>query len=291
MSRIAAAHALSNKAGREEITALGEALSKDPFWGVQREIARALGKVHTPLALKLLTEKGLSLPHPKARRAVVEALGGFRDDAGARSLARVLDGDPSYFVEGEAAFSLGKTKASFAFDELAKSSEKNSWNEVIRGGVFRGLSSLEDDRALSLLSGYARYGAPEQARYPAIRALGKLGGAKAELPPEILDLLSQLADETNFRTAMAVVDALEETQSPKALPVLERMQVKAVDGRLKTRIDEAKDSIRSGRKQLDEIHQIRDDLENLREENRRLKDRLDQWSAASDAKTHPLKNP
>ena len=143
---------------------------------------------------------------------------------------------------------------------------------------------LEDDRAIALLCRHARYGAPEQARYPAIRALGKLAGKRAEPPNEILDLLSQLADEKRFRTEMAVVDALEETGNPKALAVLERMEARALDGRLRTRIDDAKDSIRSGRKQADEIHQIREDLEALREENRRLVDRLDQWVATRSEK-------
>jgi cell shape-determining protein MreC len=63
------------------------------------------------------------------------------------------------------------------------------------------------------------------------------------------------------------------------------MRAQAVDGRLRRRIDEANDSIRSGRKQADEIHQIRQDLESLREENRRLKDRLEEWVAKSETKT------
>jgi hypothetical protein len=64
------------------------------------------------------------------------------------------------------------------------------------------------------------YGRPPQARYAAIRALGKLGGDKDPAPDAIVDTLTDLLDEEHFRTRMAVLDALQWLNSLQTLPAL-----------------------------------------------------------------------
>ena len=54
--------------------------------------------------------------NPKARRAVVTALGEFKDGAVVKALAPLLEHDESYFVEAEAARSIARTKQPEAFD-------------------------------------------------------------------------------------------------------------------------------------------------------------------------------
>jgi aminopeptidase N len=72
MGRIYAAEALGELGSLEAVASLRQALEHDPFWGVQSEIARVLGKIHSPAALEALLANS-HLPHPKARRAVVTA--------------------------------------------------------------------------------------------------------------------------------------------------------------------------------------------------------------------------
>ncbi|MDM7914851.1 MAG: M1 family aminopeptidase, partial [Candidatus Eisenbacteria bacterium] len=72
----------------EEI--LGRVLREDPFWGVQAQAARALARTRTPHARQILLE-ATGLPHPKARRAVVEGLGAFQSADVARSLTRIIE--------------------------------------------------------------------------------------------------------------------------------------------------------------------------------------------------------
>jgi aminopeptidase N len=279
MGRIYAAEALGELGSLEAVASLRQALEQDTFWGVQAEVARILGKIHTPAALEALLAN-THLPHPKARRAVITALGEFKDDAVAAALIEVVQsGDASYFVEAEAAAALGKTRRDQALAPLQQAAHKSSWNETIRNGVFRGLAELQDDSTIPLLRDFTTYGQPPLARYAAIRALGKLGGEKDPAPVPIVETLTALLDEEHFRTRMAVLDALESLHSPKTLPALERLRARDLDGRVKRRVEEVIEAIRSERKQTDEVQQLRGDFQALREENKKLLDRLDRLEA------------
>jgi aminopeptidase N len=261
------------------VQALRQGIERDTFWGVQAEIAAVLGKIHTPESLEALLAN-VQIPHPKARRAVVTALGEFREARTAHALTQVLTrADASYFVEAESAAALGKTRADGALAALQEASQKRSWNEVIRAGAFRGLAALKDDGAIPLLIDFTTYGRPPQARYAAIRALGKLGGEKDPASDAIVDTLTALLDEDHFRTRMAVLAALESLNSAKILPALERLSARDLDGRVKRRLEEVIETIRSSRKQADDMQQLRDDMQAIREENKKLLERLDRLEA------------
>ncbi|MHC4956324.1 MAG: M1 family aminopeptidase, partial [Planctomycetota bacterium] len=79
------------------------AFAKESFWGVQAEIATALGKSGGDLSRDALLA-AIGTPHPKTRKAVIDALGTFRDDAKVRDAlaAIVTKGDASYTVEAAA---------------------------------------------------------------------------------------------------------------------------------------------------------------------------------------------
>src|SRR5262249_21430107 len=223
MGRIYAAEALGEIGSLEAVASLRQVLEQETFWGVQAEGARILEKIHPQTAVEALRAH-THLPHPKARRAVVTALGEFKDDRTATALVEVVQsGDTSYFVEAEAAAALGKTRRDSALAPLQQAVHKPSWNETIRNGVFRGLSELQDESTIPLLRDFTTYGQPPMARYAAIRALGKLGGEKDPAPVPIVETLTALLDEEHFRTRMAVLDALASLHSPKTLPALERL--------------------------------------------------------------------
>src|ERR1044071_4620381 len=141
MSRIYAAEALGELGSLEAVTCLQEVLEQETFWGVQAEVARILGKIHTPAALEALL-RHMRLPHPKARRAVVTALGEFKDERAAAAPPR------------------GNPRRDSALAPLQQAAHKPSWNETIRNGVFRGLAELQDDSTIPLLRDFTTYGQP-----------------------------------------------------------------------------------------------------------------------------------
>ncbi len=278
IGRVRAAKRLSKYPTEDVVDALKTAVLKDAFWGVQAASAKALGTVRTSSALRALTA-GLKTKHPKARRAVVKALGEFRDEDSAKVLIGVLDeGDPSYFVEGEAARSLGKTRSPKAFDVLKKNLRKESFNETIRIGVLDGFAELKDPQAIPIVVEWTRYGKPHFAREAATKALGKLGEGK----PEVTDHLTHLLDDPWFRVRLEAAVALGELLDSKAIAALERMVEKELDGRVKRRAREAIRKIQAGREASDEFRRLRDDVDKLREENRQLKERLEKLEASGE---------
>jgi aminopeptidase N len=250
---------------------------EDPFWGVQAEAAKALGKVRSKAALEALVE-GLTVRHPKARRGVVRGLGEFRDEAAADALLPVLERDESYYVEAEAAKSLGKTRSLRAFEALEKALSKDSHNEVIRYMTFEGLGELKDERAVSLGIDWTRYGRPPRARQGAVLALGKLGealGPTSAAGQRIFDRLVELLDDPWLQVRLQSVISLQDIGEAKAVPHLEALSARELDGRIVRRAREVALRLREGRQRSDEVRRLREDVEKLQQDNRELRDRLD----------------
>jgi aminopeptidase N len=280
MGRIFAAHALAKNGDARAVAALRISLLHDPFWGVQAEAAAALGGVRSGLALDALLE-GLQVTHPKARRAVVKALGEFHDEHAATALQDVLSrGDASYFVEGQAAAALGKTKSPQAYEALLQALEKPSYLETIRAQTFAGLAELKDARAVDVAKAWSAYGKPTRARVGAITCLGRLGDAHAERRDDIVEFLGTLTADPEFRVRATLPEAFEATKVREALPHLQRLAEQELDGRIRRRARTAIESIKAGRGRSDEIASLRHDVDGLRDENRQLRDRLDRLEAA-----------
>ncbi|HET9625160.1 MAG TPA: M1 family metallopeptidase, partial [Kofleriaceae bacterium] len=112
IDRSAAAQALARRGGPAVERALGEVLARDKFWAVRGSAAVGLASLRTTAARDRLIQALASEVHPRARRVIARALGDFVHDAVAgNALAQVVErGDASYFVEAEAALSLGKTR-------------------------------------------------------------------------------------------------------------------------------------------------------------------------------------
>jgi len=274
--RIQAAKALAKDGSMEAVEALKRTVLSDPFWGVQAEAAKALGEVGNDAAMRALTEC-MTVQHPKARRAVVAALGQFRREEAAEALIRLLEkGDPSYFVEAECLKSLGKTKSPKAFEVLQKALDRGSFQEVIRTGALEGLASLGDRRALPLVMERTKLGQHYKVRESATAALGKLG----KDDKEVLARLEELLVDYWFRVRIAAANALVELKAADRVASIERAAHKELDGRVKRIFREAVIKLREGRPFDQELKRISEDLDRLKEENRLLKERLERLEAS-----------
>jgi aminopeptidase N len=280
LGRIDAARALGKKSDKDAIEALGKAAREDAFWGVQAEAARALGSIRSNAALDELLAS-LNVQHPKARRAVVRALGEFREERASAWLARVIDeGDASYYVEASATAAIGKTRTPAAYAALERSLGKDSQNDVIRASAFEGFGQLRDERSVPVAIDWSRYGRPPSVRGAAARALGQLGQVVPEhRKEEIVDHLVTLIRDPWLRTQVSSIDALAELKASKALPDLERAAQTALDDRVVRSARVAAKRIRESGDKGDELKKLRDEMDKLTDENRTLKDRLDKLEA------------
>jgi aminopeptidase N len=267
---------------------------------VRAAIVHALGAQHTERALDaLITALDRLDPQtePKARRAIVAALGEFQAHEGttqaalaeraAATLTALLErGDPSYYVFAAAARSLGATRTPGAFERLTTLVDIPSWIEIIRGGVFGGIGATGDQRAVDILASWATdLGKPMDARAAAVRGLAALAQTKRIEPSaaqtRAVDALIVALDDPWEATAAAAVGALALWGDRRAIPALQRVVSTRLDERLIRGARVTLRRLQTGDTAAEGVSQLRDDVETLRDDNRKLRARLDALEAAT----------
>ncbi|WP_448571197.1 M1 family aminopeptidase [Trichothermofontia sp.] len=296
ISRIDAAIALGKKGGLEAVNALVMALQQDPFWGVRIEVAGQLGKLKLNQSFDGLVT-GLADPEARVRRAVVEALAEYKTLASYQALLPLVEkGDPSYYVEAAACRAIASIVA-VQINDVPKEAavitllkrvlkDRAGWNEVVRSGAIGGLSQLKtSEAALNLVLTYTELGVPQPLRLAAIRALGPIStGQTSAQVDRILTRLEGLAHEDFFLTQVAVVTALSAMETPKAIALLQGLSEQTADGRVRRIAEEAIPKVQKQVGADRTLQQIRQDLDQMKQENQDLKSRLAQLEAQKKGK-------
>lgn len=293
ISRIYAAAALAKKGGLEATKALAAALQNEPFWGVRVEVAKQLAEIKLDQAFDSLIP-GLKDENALVRRSVVEVLAQIKTHESYKAVKNfVQDGDPSYYVEAAACRAIGAISSATLEEKpkeekvlkLLKSvlEEKAGWNEVVRSGAVGGLAELKtSEAALNLLLEYTKLGVPQILRLAAIRALGKISVGQLPVNLErILDRLAELAKETFFLTQIAVVTALGQMETPKAVGILQSLAAQTPDGRVRRYAEEETTKVQKNIGPEKTLRQLREELDQLKQQNQGLKSRLENLEAKS----------
>lgn len=293
LSRIYAAAALAKKGGLEATKALAAALKNEQFWGVRVEVAKKLAEINLDQAFDGLVA-GLKDENALVRRAVIESLANIKTYESYKAVKGfVQDGDASYYVEAAACRVIGAI-ASAHLEEKPKEEkvlkllktvleEKAGWNEVVRSGAIAGLAELKtSEAALNLLFEYTKLGVPQPLRLAAIRALGKISVGQIPVNLErILERLAELAKESFFLTQIAVVTALGQMETPKALGILQSLAAQTPDGRVRRYAEEETAKVQKNIGPEKTLRQLREELDQLKQQNQELKSRLENLEAKS----------
>ncbi|MBX7099366.1 MAG: HEAT repeat domain-containing protein [Myxococcaceae bacterium] len=273
-ARADAAKALGKDGSALSITALAHVLSDEKaFWGVRGACAKALGQARTPSAKAALLT-ALSCKHPKARRAVVAALGEYRGDAEVAKALTALcrDGDASVHVEGEAARALGKVRAPRALETLRPMLERPAYADAIQVGALEGLAALQRPEAWPLAVEMSRYGHPVNARRAGLQTAAKLAEV-AEKKAQTVDLLADALSDPQFRVVMEALHAAPVLGDERLIPFLESRSY--LDGRARR---SARDAVRTLREKAGapkELAALRTEVDALKGEVRALKEKWD----------------
>ncbi len=284
VDRVLAARALADKPDSGTVVALRAALETDPFWAVRAAAATALGKTRRQDALDaLLASREHELP--KVRRAVAAALGEFRVDfdpgntRAAETLERwVRDGDPSLFVEANAALALGRVRSPRAVEILTAALDRRVYMDTIRARALEGLGATSDDAAYAVVEAAITRKASFQSRRAAVTALGRLaeGTAHARRARERLEAC--LADP-DFRVRMDAALALAEIGDARSIAAIERARSAELDGRVKRRYRNAITQLREKGTPGDKLRKLGEEVERLRSEAMRLRERVEKLEA------------
>ncbi len=271
VSRREAARALKKDATPATIEALTRSVMKEKeFYAVRAAAAASLAAIRSESARRALVG-AMKVKHPKARRAVMAALGAFE---GAEDVADALSQslgtrDASYFVEAEAAKSLGRIRLASARKRLLEVLARPSFADVVACGALDGLAELRSKDVWSTLVEWTKPAHSMQARSTAVRALARLA-PHLESQQLAVNVLGPLVRDDNFRVQMAVIGAVESLGDARLLPALDGTPF--LDGRARRAAKVAAAAIRSKAGAPKELAALRSELDALKAEVRTLKE-------------------
>ncbi len=291
LGRIEAAGELGKKDDDESLKALTNALNNDPFWAVRAEVAEALGTMGSEKAQAVLLQTLPTLDakqFSRVRAAIVNALGKFQApqqtelaQRSAEALRNLLEkGDISYRVESAAAQALGKTRTEGAVETLTSLIERPSLYDIVQRGIFNGLAATGEDRVVDIMAGYVNNAnnAPT-LRNAATAGLWGIGNNKYRFSEEarqraVMALLAALEHDSWSPVRGTAALALATLGEKRAAGVLEKAASRELESSVQRRMRLAAYDLRSSGKENVQIKDMRKDLDEMRQENRKLKEQV-----------------
>lgn len=269
IERVEAARALKDSSAETVIDALQKTVMAD-FWAVAAEAARTLGTIRTDGSYVAL-EKCMKVKHPKARRAVVKAIGNFKREETV-AIVRPYLHDESYFVESEAMTSIGRTRSKDAVSILKKGVETSSFQNIVAQGAIAGLKEFQDDKEIAaLLLEKSRYGNHHRVREAATFALGKF----VDPNNDVVDQLKALLVDRWFRVRINACRALADAEYVKAIPDLARVAEQDLDHRVRRIAEECINMIKDSARKPKEVAHLRDELDRMKAKSLEMMQRMD----------------
>lgn len=267
--------------GRKGRDAVRVAAAEHPFHGVRGSLAKELAPHEAPAdAVAFLAERAAKDPDPRARRLACTALGRFRASAvgpaAGDALLAVLAGPlETWQLEGAALAALGATRDPRALPTLRSAMSRESWSDHVRSRAVEGMAETEDPAALDDLVAATRPARTDRTRAAGAAGLARLASVHPDLRARAVDRLLELVAEPGFRTQLAALTALGKLADERALPELRRVHRTAPDGRTRRTAYEALAALGRGRDPEDGAARLRRRLDELAEENARLRGRIE----------------
>ena len=278
ISRSVAAKHLARLSRPEVVQALRDKVAtRAEHWSVRCEAAAALGNLRSSRAkealLSLLSDERAMADH-KVRAATVRAAGRYDAPEVGRALASFAQTDPSSKVEAAATKALGHVRSFDAQELLVRNADKDSYQFQIRTAAIEALGQRNDPKAVEVAMEYASYGHHDRVRPAAIRALGRLARINPLRRDEIRAALARWLTDPQDRTVRASIEALADIGDAESTAAIRRLMAggtkpeiyyRAVDALARSKPDVESETIRSLRREVDELreqlHQIADRLE------------------------------
>jgi aminopeptidase N len=291
ISRIYATESIAKKGNLEAVTALTECLATEKFWAVRLEAAQQLAKIKLDISATNLIAK-ISDENAFVRRAIVDELGNLKTPQTYAAIKQLVEtGDASYYVEAAACRALGGMTTASLKDKQAEVitlltevlNTRAGWNEIVRSGAIGGLAKMTDSPiALNTVIEYVKPGVAQPLRLPSIRALGSISQGQSEANlTVIIEKLAELSCESFFLTQVAVVNALSQMETVRAIGVLQGLASQSPDGRVKRMADEGVQKVQKKIGSDKAVKQLREELEEVKKTNQELKSRLENLEAQS----------
>jgi len=258
------------------VQAVRGALEHHPVAVVRGEAATLVGQLGTSEDVALLGLRALEDADPRVRRACCDGLGKVRTTASADALLQVIHGPyVTPHLLASALRALGKTRDDRAVAAARPHLASEGWASWVAAGAIASLASTQRGDVLDDLLAMAEECQTTRVRCAAVVALGDLGAAVPGVATVARERVEQVLLEGGFRTSLAAAASLVTLGDRRCLVSLARVHQSAADGRVKRAAYEAMARLRRMGTDADVGAALRQDVERLSAENRRLQGRIE----------------
>lgn len=278
IGRIQAANELCKTGKRSNIKAVIDALAKEPFWGVRREMIKALEKIRSNDAMHALAAQIGQETNAHVLPILFISAASFREpQIFAALLNRLEQGKLPSHAEASLLTALGMLRQLTPLALLqAKADVFDAPHGTVQSAAIQALGATRDDSLIGDLLERSKYGkTPYRSRASTARALGSLGyyapekKSRRDIEERLVDLLRDDQRVMQNAAAAAIYRAGFADSRPalsayrNTLPHQDRP---TIDSYLKGLANSEETKIKSLEKQLDEV------TEKLRGLQNRLQD-------------------
>jgi aminopeptidase N len=283
--RILAAEALAKTGTRRNLDAVGEAFCAELFWGVRREMVRALATSKAAVAMEWLARLMGSERDPRVLAVLAARAGEFRDPKIAAALRALLDRGPTCIVAQNALIALGAQRDAADLPRLRAATKDPGFRAIVRSGAILGLAGARTEQAFEELRERRAYGAePDDAAHvvPGALARSALFLEKRHRDTVGEDLVDLLRDPRPWVRMAAVQGLVLLKHGPGAAAI--EAALPGFPEQNHPRIRRLVNAIRAGDGKPDDAKRKKE-FEDLVERQRKLEERLDRLEANKEARS------
>ncbi len=278
IGRLLAAKAHGGKKDKASLELLGDRLANDSFHGVRTETVRALQKTHTPEALEILL-LNKDQTDDRVRNEVVIAIGKFFHSDAKDALLSIAEKEPNHEIAGEAIRALGKFPIEEVSGTLISALDRESYRHEVAASAIRAIRTQADPAYIAPLSTHIQTAAAKFSTRDFGAALQTLATLARDEEIEIRDrvryLLGTHLSDPRDSLRTDVIRSFAILNDKKAIPVLETINgTGAKDDASAKAAKDAIAKLNAGKKQADEVRDLRTKVSDLEKQIRELADKV-----------------
>lgn len=283
IGRIQAAYALAKSSRRANIEAIVAAYQQEPFWGVRRHMAEALGEAHHETAVAGLAQLIALEQDPMVLSYLLRAAGNYRDGRIRDAVqSRLADGLP-YLATQAAYETLGAQRQQAPWELLAAAADQPGFNGLTQNSAMLALAATRHEKAIPYLREKTAYGAVSNRVRPA--AIIGLAQASQRLEDkqtreDVIELLIDLLRDPWHEVRWAAARALRIMKAPQAIEA-----VAAFGQALSQQEQAAVERVIATLRQSDKVDgsAVQKQVDDLRDKVRKLEENLQKLMAQAEA--------
>jgi aminopeptidase N len=285
VGRLRAVKALEKKKDKKTVARLKETLNGDPFHGVRRAAAIALGRIRTEEAFTALADS-LEQDDARVRLAVVEQIGEFYRAESLARLQDVLADEKNPAIISAAILNLGRYHGEQTREAVTEALRTRSYRHEVSAAAVRAIRRLDDASYIPDLMAMLRDADEVFSRRIAggLMTLARIARDEDDRT-EVREFLAGYVNHPHRGVAGAAIGALGALGDPKAIPIIETFRGVEPRDWVEQRAQRAFDELNKAKQLVpEEIVELRKVVDELKEETKKLKDDLEDLKKRNKAK-------